>query len=117
MASHPLDTTSWRLVAYRVDGAPRDVPEDIEVTLTFDGTRVSGKSGCNRYMGQVALDETTATFSGMAGTRMMCPPPQMEIEDAYLRVLGMVRAWERQGATLELRDDAGNPLLTFAATA
>lgn len=74
MASHPLDSTSWPLVMYRLDGAPRDVPAEVEVTLTFDGTRVSGKSSCNRYMGQVALNKAKATFSGMAGTRMMCPP-------------------------------------------
>ncbi|WIG58493.1 MAG: hypothetical protein OJF49_001239 [Ktedonobacterales bacterium] len=118
MAPHPLDATSWRLIAYRVDDdAPHVVPDEIEVTLTFDGMRVAGKSGCNRYMGQVALDATTATFSGMASTRMMCPPPLMEIEDAYLHALEMVRSWERQGDRLELRDDTGNPLLTFAATA
>lgn len=39
----------------------------------------------------------------------------MEIEDTYLRALELVRAWGRQGATLELRDDAGQTFLNFVA--
>jgi heat shock protein HslJ len=117
MAINPLDGGAWRLTAYHRDGAPgalRDLPGDIEVTLAFAGGRVSGRSGCNRYMGEAVVGESGLVFSAIAGTRMMCDPAAMEVEAAYLAALDTVRAWVRQGGALELRDAAGATALRFA---
>ena len=60
-------------------------------TITFDGTRVSGFGGCNRYTGQVA-EKTPGTIAvgPLAATKMACPSPAMEVEDRYIATLGTV---------------------------
>jgi len=117
MASHPLDGTSWRLISYRDDDALRDVPEPVAVTLTFDGARLAGSSGCNRYTAQVRVDAGMVSVSAIAGTRMLCPAPHMTIERAYLLALEVARSWQREDTRLELRAAAGTTLLIFAVAA
>ena len=116
MAAHPLDGTMCRLTAYRHDGVLGAAPEEVEVTLTFEATLVMGSSGCNCYVAPVAVDHTAIHFSPLASTRMMCPPPRIDLEQAYLAALQAASAWERTEAMLELRDSAGNVALVFAPT-
>ncbi|MCU0990666.1 MAG: META domain-containing protein [Xanthomonadales bacterium] len=82
----------WVLEPTDIDG----VPDGVEVTLTFDGERISGQSGCNRYggalteengAGQVRLD------GPLAATRMMCPEAVMAWERRYLHALEHVQAY------------------------
>jgi len=50
-------------------------------TAAFDGARVSGFGGCNRYTGEVEEKALGAiTIGALAATKMACPAPAMEIE-------------------------------------
>lgn len=114
MTAQILDKTTWKLTTYLDGEIETFMPGTVEVTLSFDGGRASGRSGCNTYMGPVTLSDTGITFGQIAGTRMMCSPAQMAVEMAYLKLLGQISTWRRDGDTLNLGDDIGDVLASFA---
>jgi heat shock protein HslJ len=81
------------------------VPDEIEVTLTFDGERIGGGSGCNRYSGGVAEGEVPGALTvdmPMASTMMACPPPAEAVERRYLARLQGVRQYSFLAGKLAL---------------
>lgn len=60
-----------------------DTPAGVEVTMTFDNGRISGKSGCNRFMGTAELTGEALRFGALAGTMMACPEPAMAVEQSF----------------------------------
>jgi heat shock protein HslJ len=57
-------------------------------TAVFEGSRVAGFGGCNRYFGQVVEKSPGAIAVGpLAGTRMACPGPAMELESRFLAAM------------------------------
>lgn len=78
------------------------------VTLAFDEQgRVAGRAGCNRYMGSYTLDGSALQIGPLALTRMLCPPPAMEIEHAYVRALQTARRIEASADDLIIQCDGG----------
>jgi heat shock protein HslJ len=62
-------------------------------TIVFDGTRIAGFGGCNRYGGQlqeVAPGEFAPGPHALVSTRMACEGPQSAIEDRYFAALARV---------------------------
>ena len=103
----------WRVKS--IDGTP--VPEGVTVTMEFarDG-RVSGRSGCNLYMGSYEMAGGRMSLSGIAGTRMACPPPQDDVERRFLASVAAV-----DGVTLSERMELvlagrGRPLIVMDRT-
>ena len=95
-----------------------EVPETLEITLAFDAGRISGKAACNRFNGGVGEGETPGAIHAegpMAMTRMMCPPPQMEAEQRYMRALeNMTRyTFEAGKLLLSWSSDDGSGTLFF----
>lgn len=115
MSEDSLDNTRWRLISFRREGATQAAPDGVEVTLEFFGELVGGRSGCNRYTAKVESGPSTIRISAAVSTRMMCPPPQMEVEQAYLLALLAARGWESHDQTLTLSDGDGAALLVFQA--
>lgn len=87
----------WELVRWqRTDGSLRDIPHgDNGEPIVFNfsdgidssqGT-VSGTSGCNRFTGGYGKTSTGIRFDRIAGTRMACPGPRMELESALLKAM------------------------------
>ena len=114
MPTTDLENTSWNLTAYFDGAALQQPPADAEVTLTFADGAAGGKSGCNRYRSAVTIGDDTLTFGPAMGTKMACPPPAMEVEQAYLRALEVVATWRIADSALELRDSGGQTILTFS---
>lgn len=82
----PPDTlagTSWTFVS--IGDTP--VAPDSPTSLQFEGTRISGSAGCNRFTGDFKSDGATLTTSPMASTRMACPGPGMAQEDAFFALM------------------------------
>jgi heat shock protein HslJ len=73
-------------------GRNEPAPERPEVTLVFTEEGVSGSSGCNRYVGAARAGEQSGDLAlgPLAGTRMACPPFEMQLEDRVLGALGAV---------------------------
>ena len=90
----------WRVIRLGEDMPP----EGVTVTIAFapDG-KVSGNSGCNRFMGSYTLSGEGLSFSDMAVTRMACPSPQMATEQRFLDLLKKItRATPGENAQLRL---------------
>jgi heat shock protein HslJ len=65
------------------------------VTLSYDAGRISGTSGCNRYMTGVTEGKAPGELSvGLfAGTRMACPDPQSSVETRFIEQLSGARTF------------------------
>jgi heat shock protein HslJ len=103
--SHPtsLAGTTWRLLS--IQGGP--VPATPELTLAFDGDRVSGNGGCNSFGGQFTYEPATGALalSSLLSTMRAClEAARNDVESTYLKAL--------QGATVANMDSAGHLVLT-----
>lgn len=77
LAQTKLTGEDWKITM--LEGEP--APEKAELTINFGPEqRVSGHSGCNRFMGGYTQDGLSLEFTQMASTMMACPPEQMELE-------------------------------------
>jgi heat shock protein HslJ/uncharacterized membrane protein len=102
-----LQNTSWEIVG--IDGVR--VPGGEQYQLSFSANQVSGRAGCNSFSGryQVGRDGFQAGPLGM--TRMACPGPDMQHEQAVSRILaGRVRLYYPDGQTLVMRGVAGGEI-------
>ena len=97
-----LAGTDW--VLKRLDVNEPLAPQP-EITLVFDGDRISGSSACNRYF--AGVKETGELpgdlhISEIGGTRMTCPEEVMTLENRYLEALGNVTRYSFLAGKLAL---------------
>jgi heat shock protein HslJ len=108
----PLDGTVWvlaGLAGHAVTGSPT-------ITLQFEGDRVSGTDGCNRYSaGYSATGPEFAVSPQVASTRMACPPEVEAKARAFLAALTGAKHYRLQGARLELLAEDGATLAALDA--
>lgn len=114
-AADPLaplgSAVNWRIT--EIAGAA--VPEGIRVTmLSPEPGVIAGSSGCNRYSGRIETRDGALHVGALAGTRMMCPPEQMQVEQAFHSTIGTVTALRLAGPTLDFTDAAGKVVLRAA---
>ena len=81
--------------------------------LRFDGGRVGGLGGCNRFGGTYELKGDSLTFSPLAATRMACAN-DMAKEQAFFDMLGKVKGMKLEGDRLELLDGQGKVLASLS---
>ncbi len=65
--------------------------DDHPVTLTINGSQVSGTSACNSYGGEIVVQGGEVRFGDMMMTMMGCEEPASSIEAAYHLALGRIR--------------------------
>ena len=111
-----LDGSEWALT-HLDRGQP--IGEGIDVTLAFDGDRVSGKSACNRYSAGIKEGDSAGSIQiGQSmGTMMACPDELMKIERQYLAALSQVTDFSFYGGRLALsgqKEDGSPYSLLFA---
>ena len=71
-----------------------------------DHNRVSGSSGCNRFMGTFQADGSRLTLSPMAGTRRACMDNEMQrAETVFLKLLASTTRYQVSGNSLHLFSD------------
>jgi heat shock protein HslJ len=111
-----LENTSWILRSFAQQEDIDSLTAVYQVTALFDpedGT-ISGTAGCNNYFSSYVLDGDQLTIKTPVGaTRMMCPEPQMVLENAYLAALEEVASFEITHNSMVVHDAKGNPLLVF----
>src|SRR5215468_8391958 len=79
--SAPLEGTTWILTSL----GGRIPPTKATATARFDGGRVEGTNGCNRYSAPVVVHGTNVEISPKgATTSMACPPDIMKLADAFM---------------------------------
>lgn len=101
-----------------VDGQPVDKQKtENEAYMGFSpkDKRMYGCAGCNRIFGGLDADakKHTVSFGTVGSTRMMCA--SMETEDAVLKVIDRVKAYEiASDGTLTLKSDDGKKLMVLS---
>lgn len=78
-----LAGTNWTFVTI----GNGDVAKDRPTTLSFDGKRMSGSAGCNRFSGNYTIDGTMLTAGPLVATEMACPGAGMEQERAFFALM------------------------------
>ena len=84
-----LEGVQWTLRRF---GSSDPYGGEPPITIVFDGDRVAGSSGCNRYFATIAEGDVPGGISvGQAGgTMMACPDEVMKVERRYLGALAAV---------------------------
>ncbi len=82
----PPDTlagSNWTFVS--IGGVP--VASDRPTSLAFDGTRLSGSAGCNRFSGRYTAAGRTLTAGPLVATEMACAGAGMTQEQAFFKLM------------------------------
>jgi heat shock protein HslJ len=105
----PFLLTNWVLGAYR--GEPITA---VSPTILFTSDQFSGNAGCNTFFGSYTMDGQSLNISPNIGsTMMMCPDPQMQIEQLFLTSLPLATSYQIENGLLHLLDADGDVLLSF----
>lgn len=78
-----LAGTSWTFVS--IGGV--DVAADRPTSLIFDGTRLSGSAGCNRFSGNYTRADRMLTAGPLMATEMACPGAGMTQENGFFALM------------------------------
>jgi heat shock protein HslJ len=106
----PLDGTAWRL-----SSMPGRTWSGAPATANFEGGRVQGSDGCNRYSAPFpAQGATFEVGSRGVSTMMACPPETMKQAEAYMAALGGAKSYRVVNGQLELLAANGSVLVTLA---
>ncbi|MDD6252592.1 MAG: META domain-containing protein [Bacteroidales bacterium] len=90
----------------------------VRPSINFDtaNSRVSGHSGCNRFMGGFTFNEdgkNSISFSPVAATKMMCP--DIETEQKIFQALESAKKIQKNSSTsIVLRSENGKSVLELS---
>jgi len=79
---------SWQLTSGIHQGIAIELLDTHPVSMTFDGTEVTGTAACNSYGGTFDVTESDISFSEMFRTEMACFPTEvMDLEENFMAAL------------------------------
>lgn len=109
-----LEGTQWKLEKMAGIPAASINKEADFFTLTFNraDTMVAGRTNCNRFFGRYELSGQKLEMKNLGMTRMACP--EMQYEDAFVKMLDEVDTYAIDGHKLKLYDDQ-KEIATFKA--
>jgi len=112
--SPSLEGSAWVLASL----PGRSLVPDATPTARFEGGRVAGSDGCNRYSMPFTAHGSMIEIGPMGpSTQMACPESTMAQAEAFTTALRTARSFRRGAGTLELLDVKGVIVVTFAAQA
>lgn len=107
-----LDGTAWVLSAL----PGQALVAGTSVTTSFEGGRIQGTDGCNRYTAPyTAAGRTLQVGPRGASTLMACPPEVSKQADAFMSALTRASAHRIEAGRLQLLAADGAVLATFDA--
>ena len=86
---------------------------DKTITIRFEGEKVSGSTGCNRYFGIYEVDGDKLTIGPVSATYHACDEEHAQREVEFLEALKQVDRYAINRMTLTLFDDKGMKLMVF----
>ena len=107
-----LEGETWVLTQFVAEDGSTEIVQGVDAE--FDGSTISGVSGCNRYNASYEASGDEISFGPIAGTQMACPEPQMSVEVRYLQLLQSVATFEVEGRAMSMADGEGTPVLQFS---
>lgn len=100
---------SWEATMIYTGTALQSPAQGSTLTATFDGTQISGDSGCNTFSGGYTTSDDTISIGPLASTQRACADPAVDTqEQQYLTALGLAKTFTVAGNRLDLyREDGG----------
>lgn len=121
----PLITITLAVPAQASSGAPSDEgiignwttsTDGVRQTVTFARSgRISGDSGCNRFIGEYGIDGSVVEVGELASTMMYCEGA-MEAERSLLRALQKSVSFSVKGERLTLFGPRGRVTVRLTAS-
>jgi heat shock protein HslJ len=108
-----LEGVSWVLTQFVAEDGSTEIVS-VGVNAEFDGSTISGVSGCNQYNAPYEASGNEIAFGPVAGTQMACAEPEMGTEARYLQLLESVATFEVEGRAMSMSDGEGTPVLQFS---
>jgi heat shock protein HslJ len=108
-----LEGESWILTQMLTEGGQTEIV-DVGVSAQFDGTSISGNSGCNSYHASYEATGNEISFGPISGTLKGCPEPENSTEARYLQLLDGIATFEVSGRSMSMNDQDGTPVLQFS---
>ena len=111
---------NWRLTNMTMPGSPMPMlpAADQPLTAAFEGDRVAGSGGCNRFFGGFKTEGQQLNISQLGSTNMACEPTAvMSQESNSLQALQGAQRYEvtPQGLTIYYRVAQGEGVLRYVA--
>jgi len=106
----------WKLIGFKFGQMNNYQLDGKDITLTIDTKegKVSGNSGCNRYMGPFRFEDSGRLSVGpFAGTLMACPMIDERFEKMYRDTLAGADSFSFENGILTIRDDRTQTFLRF----
>ncbi len=79
--------------------------KDVFIQFNTSDSSFRGHAGCNNMTGRYSMDGNRLTIGPAAMTRMMCPEPNMKVENLVAKVISATNNYLIKGGRLELRKD------------
>lgn len=110
-----LENNLWYLTSYTNDAGETITAQTFvqEPSIRFSEGQVSGNATCNRFFGAYSLEGDALMIQPGGSTLMACPEEFMTQEQAFMGALEQVGGYAIADDTLQLRNAAGDVLLTF----
>jgi heat shock protein HslJ len=87
---------------------------DVDQFVAFKSEgEVVGSGGCNNFFGSFTQNGRLITFGPLASTKKACPPPIMDAERNFLKLLEQVRAVDATFKELTLYGEDNQVLTTL----
>ena len=115
--AQPLEGTRWVVDGLLANEGISTVPIGAEASITITDGTAAVEAGCNTGSAPVTITDTTITFGPMILTRMACPQPQMDLENAVVAVLDGEVTYTIDSNTLRLRKAADSGEIGLDLTA
>jgi heat shock protein HslJ len=107
-----LEGESWILTQMLTAGGQTQIVE-VGVSAEFDGSTISGNSGCNSYHASYEASGSDISFGPISGTKKVCPEAEQSTEDRYLQLLAEIGSYEVRGRSMSMNETDGTPVLQF----
>ncbi len=112
MPTDGIEGLSWQLESLVLpeEAGLTPVPQDVVASIVLEDGQATGSGGCNGFSATYQLDGAALSFSEVLSTRMACPEPAMDLEQAFFAQLGSVASWSSDGGSVTLYDASGSAL-------
>lgn len=97
----------WGLISYGSPSNLTPAAPDVDTSIEFKDSQMSGNVGCNGFGGEFEVDGDTITFGPVISTMMFCEGPVGEQEAATLAVFHETAKFTLEGDTLTITSADG----------
>jgi heat shock protein HslJ/uncharacterized membrane protein len=115
-AAPRLEGVRWEVTGYNNGRQAVVSPKTgTRLTLKFQGGKVSGSSGCNRFRGSFTAEGSALKIGSLSTTRKACEDAVMAQEREFLRALESATTWDVVRGMLDVHRPDGERVLTARA--